>query len=95
MPRELQPCGTPAAYTRHRRRGEPVDDACAEARKAEKRTQYANGSVPRGPLQPCGTNAAYERHRWHGEPIDEGCREAHRAWMRRYNRDRRRIEEDG
>ncbi|RAN92642.1 hypothetical protein GAR05_06134 [Micromonospora saelicesensis] len=27
----LRPCGTPTAYTRHRRRGEPVDDACRTA----------------------------------------------------------------
>ena len=27
----LAPCGTPSAGRRHRRRGEPVDDACADA----------------------------------------------------------------
>ncbi|ASN52502.1 hypothetical protein [Sinomonas sp. R1AF57] len=31
--RRLAPCGTPAAYDRHRRRGEPVDDLCARANK--------------------------------------------------------------
>ena len=29
--RPLSPCGTPAAYERHRRRNEPVDDACRAA----------------------------------------------------------------
>jgi WhiB family transcriptional regulator, redox-sensing transcriptional regulator len=38
---ELQPCGTPAAYTRHRRRGEPACEACREAnrRKVRERRQ--------------------------------------------------------
>lgn len=27
----LKPCGTPAAYARHVKRGEPVDDACRAA----------------------------------------------------------------
>jgi hypothetical protein len=27
----VRPCGTEAAYVRHRRRGEPVDQACREA----------------------------------------------------------------
>ena len=30
-PREPAPCGTYAAARRHQRRGEPLDDACAEA----------------------------------------------------------------
>lgn len=36
MARELEPCGTPAAYRRHKRRGEPVDEACAEAGRGQK-----------------------------------------------------------
>lgn len=31
--RELKPCGTSAAARRHRRRGEPVDDACRTAER--------------------------------------------------------------
>lgn len=34
--KRLQPCGTRAAYERHRRRKEPVDDACKAAK-----TEYA------------------------------------------------------
>jgi len=30
---QLRPCGTPAAYNRHRYRDEPIDDACAQARR--------------------------------------------------------------
>ena len=37
---ELEPCGTNAAYRRHLRRHEPMDDACkaahAEAKRAER-----------------------------------------------------------
>ena len=32
--RELKPCGTWAAYRRHLRRCEPVDDACRKAASA-------------------------------------------------------------
>lgn len=35
MRRELQPCGTNAAYQRHRRHGEPVDEACRTAHSTE------------------------------------------------------------
>lgn len=38
----LKPCGTDAAYERHKRRGEPVDEACREAHRiaaAEKRVR--------------------------------------------------------
>lgn len=31
MARKLAPCGTAAAYRRHKRRGEPVDQACQAA----------------------------------------------------------------
>lgn len=37
MKKELAPCGTPAAYQRHRRRGEEIDDACREAINAYNR----------------------------------------------------------
>ncbi|OZB87552.1 MAG: hypothetical protein B7X41_12710 [Microbacterium sp. 14-71-5] len=39
MARPLAPCGTPAAYRRHRRRGEPVDDACAAAAREQKNSR--------------------------------------------------------
>jgi hypothetical protein len=34
---ELQPCGTPAAAQRHRKRGEPIDFACKVAAAKYKR----------------------------------------------------------
>lgn len=35
MPRELKPCGTPAAHRRHRRRGEQPCKPCQLAKAAE------------------------------------------------------------
>jgi WhiB family redox-sensing transcriptional regulator len=34
----LSPCGTPAAYRRHLRRQEPIDEACRNANRLAKRT---------------------------------------------------------
>jgi len=34
MARQLQPCGTPAAYRRHLRHGEQPCDACRDAMRA-------------------------------------------------------------
>jgi hypothetical protein len=52
-PRTLKPCGTQAAYNRHRRRGEPIDDACRQAhsaagapRKREQRHRCKAGECP-------------------------------------------------
>lgn len=36
-----EPCGTSAAYKRHKRNGEPVDAACREAYNADQRKLYA------------------------------------------------------
>ncbi|MUN41484.1 WhiB family transcriptional regulator [Actinomadura litoris] len=33
MTRQLKPCGTNAAWVRHKRNGEPVDEACAQAHR--------------------------------------------------------------
>lgn len=41
MPRELKPCGTDAAYRRHVRRGEPVDELCAQAARDQKNRRVA------------------------------------------------------
>lgn len=37
----LAPCGTPSAYTRHVRRGEPIDDACRAAHTAQRAADTA------------------------------------------------------
>lgn len=41
MSRQDAPCGTRAAYARHRRRGEPIDQACRDAERAYHREHYA------------------------------------------------------
>ena len=44
MPRPESPCGTHAAYKRHKRRNEPVDDACREAAAEHVRAQRARAA---------------------------------------------------
>jgi hypothetical protein len=46
MPRKLQPCGTRAAATRHRRNGEPVCGACEDAERKYWRDQPRNQPKP-------------------------------------------------
>ncbi|ELP64101.1 transcription factor WhiB [Streptomyces turgidiscabies Car8] len=41
----LAPCGTRAAYQRHVRKGEPVDDACRAANNAGKREHARSGTT--------------------------------------------------
>lgn len=48
MPKPEAPCGTYTAFLRHRRRGEPIDDACDRAREernAERRAARAPSKV--------------------------------------------------
>lgn len=40
--RQLQPCGTPAAYLRHLRKGETACDECREAQNAKSRATTRN-----------------------------------------------------
>jgi hypothetical protein len=44
---ELRPCGTPAAYRRHLRRGEPVDESCRQAAARDWRDGAAGRRVRR------------------------------------------------
>lgn len=72
-----KPCGTRAAYERHRLNGTPPCDKCITARReyeAERRLQA--GMKPREPIK-CGTNGGYRRHRRKGEQSCGPCREAH------------------
>lgn len=74
-PRKLKPCGTEAAYARHLKRGEPIDDLCREGSSKE-RSLRRNKGKPEGwdAEKPCGTLAARSRHKRLGEPVDEACR---------------------
>lgn len=42
---EPLPCGTPAAYRRHMRHGERIDDACRNANRLEKAKQAERAAV--------------------------------------------------
>ncbi|MEC3995065.1 WhiB family transcriptional regulator [Actinacidiphila sp. DG2A-62] len=41
MERQVKPCGTQAAYDRHIKRGEPVDDECREANRLRQAARRA------------------------------------------------------
>lgn len=69
-------CGTPSAYDRHVKLGEPIDDACRAAHtraSAEKRAKQA--PKKREPAR-CGTRGGYLRHRKNGETACAACRQA-------------------
>ena len=89
--RALAPCGTTAAYARHKRRGEPLDQACIDAHNAQSLESRQRLHPLKGPreLQPCGTMAAYQRHWLWSEPICDACREARNAWYRAYRKRRK------
>jgi hypothetical protein len=82
MSRQLQPCGTHAAYARHVKAGEEPCEPCREARAA-----YMNEWNRRPPQRPrsraqCGTTAGYARHWRNKEEACEACLKAKRAHMR-------------
>jgi hypothetical protein len=81
MPRQLKPCGTPAAYRRHLRHGQEPCDDCREA-------EYARNRVGPRPLQPCGTAAGAYRHRRAGEPVCEPCHTAERTYQNTWRANR-------
>lgn len=46
-PRNLpSPCGTPSAYTRHRMKGEPMDEACRLANAAACKARREKNKTP-------------------------------------------------
>lgn len=45
-PRHIQPCGTHAAYNRHRAKGEPVDLACEVAERQHNAERYQQRKRP-------------------------------------------------
>lgn len=72
---DAPPCGTEAAFARHRRRHEAIDEAC----RLEHNRAVTARNQQRLAATPCGTEAAYGRHVRRGEPVDEACLEARRA----------------
>lgn len=47
MSTPLQPCGTPAAYKRHKKRGEPTCGPCKEANRKESTKYRKRATAPR------------------------------------------------
>lgn len=76
-----KPCGTDAAYYRHRANGETPCRRCRLAHTVAERRR--TGGKPRR-LKPCGTEAAYRRHIANGEPTCRACCDAHAARCRPY-----------
>jgi len=66
MSRPLMPCGTPAAWKRHKRRREPIDDACRNALRADSRDRARRhrAQAPTGTCKSCRRDRPIERHGW-------------------------------
>lgn len=81
--RRLAPCGTVAAYDRHRRRGEPADAACTAAKRARNKS-HRPVAVP---AAVCGTRSGFLNHVARHEVPCEACTHADRAvaWLLREN----------
>lgn len=81
----IAPCGTQSAYTRHVKKGEPIDDACRKANTEAKRTKGAPTPGRRKPIEH-GTLKGYKQHLYRGEQACEECLEANRLYVRDRNR---------
>lgn len=71
-PKPPAECGTLAAYHRHSRAGEPIDEACRAAATEYRRER--RGAMPRN--TGCGTRSGYQAHRKRGEKACAPCRQA-------------------
>jgi hypothetical protein len=81
----IAPCGTQSAYTRHVRKGEPIDDACRQANTEAKRTKGTPTPGRRKPIEH-GTLKGYQQHVYRGEKACADCVEAHRLYKRNRTR---------
>lgn len=81
--RRLAECGTSAAYDRHVRRGEPVDEPCRLAHNKRNVQVKAEARHRRAAATECGTRGGYQKHRRDGEPACDPCRAANSAADRR------------
>lgn len=77
----IAPCGTPSAYTRHIKRGEPIDDACRQANTEAKRTKGTPTPSRRKPIAH-GELRGAKQHRYRGEPLCEPCHQAEADYQR-------------
>lgn len=82
--RKLKPCGTNAAYKRHRQKGERCVK-CWKAHADAVRKFKKKKPGPKG-LRPCGTEAAYRRHYRNKETPDQMCLDAHKLYKQEKKR---------
>lgn len=87
MARELQRCGTNAAYVRHVRAKEPTCQPCRDAHAAYNRG-HEDGGRTRGEAK-CGTQAGYDRHLRRRQETCAECRAAHSKHVGKYAKARR------
>lgn len=78
---DLAPCGTQSAYTRHVKRGEPIDDACRQANTEAKRAKGTPTPRLRKPIAH-GELRGAKQHRYRGEPLCEACHDAEAEYQR-------------
>lgn len=83
----LKPCGTRAAYLRHRQRGEDCPTCRAAAARKRREDRRRQGIPPLLPPR-CGTISGRTAHYNRGEPICDDCREAFRVWQKQRRRKR-------
>lgn len=93
MTRELQPCGTAAAFRRHQLHGEPPCQPCRQA-FADYRRRLRERVPDRRPVgRPrsavCGTTGGYRAHLRYGEVPCFACMDAVAAAERDYRARRR------
>lgn len=78
MARQLQPCGTQAAYQRHKRRNEEPCAACEEAARNDRRARYLAEIERAGDRDPCiecgGERGPGSAHGW--------CCACYHRWLR-------------
>lgn len=79
--RKLAACGTPAAYDRHTRKGEVIDQACRKAHTKRR----AELKAARLAAAKCGTRDGYRKHIRNGEDPCRACTKANTDANRRRN----------
>jgi hypothetical protein len=83
-----KPCGTDAAYQRHRRNNEYPCDLCLAAHATKVKKYKPPPKLPKR----CGTDAAYQRHLRKGEKACKRCKKAHSKATSKRKRKKKRDE---
>jgi len=88
-PKQLKPCGTESAYSRHLKNGEKPCEECRAAHSQynspeAKRQREAARLLPKKSV--CGTDSGYHRHIRRREQTCDACKEAHAKKKRELNK---------